>query len=95
MKAVKDLTTLKAIGKKYNLTFCRTHKYCESGPYLNDVGEPIPNYFYHKRVVYKLQYVDGCFNPFLVVVELTNDAAGDHIRRHVNEHEGREVFFIP
>lgn len=64
---IKYKPTLKAIAKKYHLSFCSIHGYYEGNAYNNDKGETLPNYFAHNGKVYKLKYFSGCFNPFLVL----------------------------
>lgn len=66
MNIIKDKTSLKAIAKKYSLTFCSIFGYYEGNAYNNDKGEYLPNYFEYNGRVFKLKYFDGCFNPFLV-----------------------------
>ena len=63
---VKDLTTLKAIAKKYHLDFCSIYKYYEGNAYKNGIGQDLPNFFTNRGRVFKLVYQSGCFNPFLV-----------------------------
>ena len=66
MEIIKDLRTLKAIAKKYDLEFCRRYKYYIGDPYENHKGESLPYTFKHKEKTYKLKYFDGCFKPFLI-----------------------------
>jgi hypothetical protein len=100
-KVIKDLTILSSIGRKYNLIFSRTYKYCETGPYKNEVGETIPNYLPHVvngvvKAVYELEYFDGCFNPYLVEVDMTQyNHKTDHIRKQCNHIIGEDLFYLP
>ena len=66
-------TIIKAIAKKYHLTFCGVHGYYEGNAYNNDRGEPLPTYFSLGATIYKLRYYDGCFNPFLVDITKSFD----------------------
>jgi len=98
MNVVTNLTTLKAIGRKYHLIFCREHRYCETGPYKNEIGESIPAYLWfrsHGDHYFTLEYVDGCFNPYLVKHKLTFDEKGDRIRKIINHQEGKDLLFVP
>jgi len=101
MNIVKDLTTLKSIGKQFHLTFDTKHKYCISNAYKNDIGEELPSYFPYvvKNVckgVYELKYVDGCFHPFLCKVDLSKiNKATDRIKQHCNHIIGKEIFYLP
>ncbi len=98
MTIVKDLTTLNAIGKRFHLTFDRKHKYCTSNAYVNDAGENIPPYLPYIvkglcKGVYRLQYFDGCFNPLLCKIDLSeiNDST-DRIKKNCNHIMGEEIF---
>jgi len=71
MELIKHNSIIKGISKKFNLTFCNIHKYYEGNAYVNDKGETLPTYFGYGARVYKLAYIDGCFNPFLV--DVTNE----------------------
>lgn len=66
MNTVKDLTTLKAIAKKYHLEFDTKFKYYIGNAYTNSLGEYLPSYFTNRGRVFELKYFSGCFNPFLV-----------------------------
>ena len=66
MNIITHKTILKAIAKKYNLSFCKAHGYYEGDVYKNDKGESLPNYFSNGASIYKLKYFDGCFKPYLV-----------------------------
>ena len=84
MNIIRDNDTLKHIAKSYNLDFCKVHKYYDGNAYTNNKGENLPRYFelgrhmakggYETKSnrVFKLQYFDGCFNPFLVEVPIKN-----------------------
>ncbi len=63
---IKTNNIIKAIAKKYSLIFCDIYKYYEGNAYTNTKGEYLPNFFTYNGRVYKLKYVSGCFNPFLV-----------------------------
>ncbi len=65
-KIVKARRTLTAIGKKYGLTFDKKHHYYTGNAYVNNKGETLPTVFREGTDEYKLQYIDGCFHPFLV-----------------------------
>lgn len=63
---VTDRVTLNAIAKKNSIDFDKKFKYYVGKSDKNKKGEYIPNFFTHNNRVFKLEYFDGCFNPFLV-----------------------------
>lgn len=82
MELIKHKPIIKGIAKKYSLTFCDIHKYYEGNAYVNDKGETLPTYFGYGARLYKLVYVSGCFNPFLV--DVTNE-----INKKISEAQSR------
>jgi len=66
MKIIKHYSTLKSVGKLYHLDFCQKYKYYIGNAYYNSIGDCIANKIEYKGNQYKLQYFDGCFNPYLV-----------------------------
>jgi hypothetical protein len=64
---INNIASLRAFGKKHNLTFDEKFKYCISDAYKDDKGDYIQSYYYYDNNVYSLKYFDGCFNPFLVI----------------------------
>jgi hypothetical protein len=101
MIVVKDLTILKAIGKRFHLTFDKKHKYCLSNAYVNDIGKNLPRYFPYVvngicKAVYELKYVDGCFNPYLCEVNISQiNNSTDRIKNHCNHIMEKEIFPLP
>lgn len=71
MDIIKNKRILKAIGKKYGLEFDPKHHYYIGDAYKNNRGEYLSTFerdmTLNGRTFYKLQYFDGCFNPFLVL----------------------------
>ena len=72
------------IGDKYYLKFESRHRYCITGPYVNEEGDRIPSEFdleeapkckEFQGVRWKLEYMDGCFHPFLV--QIIDDTGGN------------------
>ena len=56
---IRDLRTLKAIAKKYNMKIDKDFKYITSYDYkLNNIE--------YKNNIYKIKYFDGCFYPYIV-----------------------------
>ena len=84
MDTIKDMTTLKAIAKRYHLEFCPKFKYYEGNAYNNSKGETLPQYFPFKGRIFALKYFSGCFNPFLVDVTLK-------VRNEINAAYDRKV----
>jgi hypothetical protein len=87
MEIVKHLSIIKAISKKYHLTFCTIHRYYEGDAYKNDKGENLPHYFGHGGRVYALKYFSGCFHPFLVEVTHTIGKMVDEATERMNKAE--------
>ena len=58
----------KAIGEKYHLTFDPEHRYCITGPTYNNEGCLIPSELELNGKKYVLEYLSGCFHPFLARV---------------------------
>ena len=59
MEIIRDLRTLKAIAKKYNMEIDTDFKYIKSYDYkLSNIE--------YKNNIYKIKYFDGCFFPFIV-----------------------------
>ncbi len=63
MRIIKDLRILNAIGRKYNLQFDKKYKYCIND---NNSWERCFSRFEYKDHKYKLEYMSGCFYPYLV-----------------------------
>ena len=66
---IKNKTILKAIGKKYHLDFDMDHGYYIGNAYQNNEGAFLSTFDQKMELhnsTYKLQYFDGCFNPFLI-----------------------------
>lgn len=70
METITDLRILKAISKKYNLDFCSIYKYYIGNAYEDNKGNYLPIKFNYKDQIYKLKYFDGCFNPFLIKLNI-------------------------
>lgn len=58
MNILKDLRIIKAICKKYNMEYDKQYKYITKD-YNNNI-------LLYKNDVYKLQYFDGCFYPYII-----------------------------
>jgi len=75
-KIIKDKKILKSVGKKYGLEFDKDHGYYTGDAYENNRGESLSTFednmtvegMIVERRTYRLQYFDGCFNPFLVEI---------------------------
>ena len=65
-EVVENFRVLNSISKKFNLDFCRKHKYYNGNPYQDNKGNDLPRIYNYKDSRYKLKYFDGCFNPFLI-----------------------------
>lgn len=65
LEIVQAPAFLTKFGKKFNLTFDKKFQYCISNAYKDDKGNALKSYYYYDMEVYKLKYVDGCFNPYL------------------------------
>jgi len=69
---IKNKRTLKTIGKKYGLEFDPDLHYYIGDAYQNNRGEYLSTFEDNMTIDdgnrYKLQYFDGCFNPFLIRV---------------------------
>ena len=59
MEIIKDLRTLNALAKKYQLNFDKKYKYC-----LN--CENLTKKFYINQKEYQLKFLDGCFYPYII-----------------------------
>ena len=55
---IKDLRTLKAIAKRFNLQFDKVFKYNIGGDFYGIID--------YKNRRFKLKYFDGCFYPYLI-----------------------------
>lgn len=55
---IKDLRTLKAIAKRYNLQFDKVYKY--------NIGKDFYKTIEYKNRKFKLKYFTGCFYPYLI-----------------------------
>ena len=55
---IKDLRTLKAIAKRFNLQFDKVFKY--------NIGKDFYGIIKYKNKKYKLKYFDWCFYPYLI-----------------------------
>ncbi len=62
MKIITDRRVLNAVAKKHNLSFCPRYKYYDGDDY------DLPREFILNGRVYILKYYDGCFNPFLTLI---------------------------
>lgn len=62
MSVIADGRILRAIARRYGLTFDPVHKYCTAA---KSAAADLVKYPY-KGEVYKLKYFDGCFYPFLI-----------------------------
>ena len=59
MEIIKDLRTLNALTKKYQLNFDKKYKYC-----LN--CDELTKKFYINQKEYQLKFFDGCFYPYII-----------------------------
>ena len=59
MEIIKDLRTLNALTKKYQLNFDKKYKYC-----LN--CDELTKKFYINKKEYQLKFFDGCFYPYII-----------------------------
>jgi len=55
---IKDLRTLNAIARRYNLQFDNLFKY--------NIGNDFYGTIEYKNRKFKLKYFDGCFYPYLI-----------------------------
>lgn len=62
-EVITDLRILNAIGRRYNLQFDKEYKYCIED---NDSWGRCLSRFEYKGNKYKLQYISGCFYPYIV-----------------------------
>lgn len=63
MEIITDLRILNAIGRRYNLVFDKQYKYCIKD---HDSWDRCLSRFEYNGGIYKLQYISGCFYPFIV-----------------------------
>jgi hypothetical protein len=71
MNIIRIPSLLKAIGKQYNLDFCKRFRYYIGDVYNDNKGNTLPSYMYYNNKIYALKYFDGCFNPYLVELDRT------------------------
>jgi len=64
---VTDLRILKAIKNKgFIIDYDKNYKYVNDYNYYN--SNKNINQFYYKNELYKIEYFDGCFNPFIIKI---------------------------
>ena len=68
MRIITDRRVINAVAKEYKLSFCPKYKYYDGDGYTNTNGERLPHEFICNGRVYILKYYDGCFNPFLTLI---------------------------
>lgn len=61
MEAIRDKRVFKSLEKEYKIEFCPVHCYC-----TND--DKAQHYMFSNGRYFTLNYVPGCFNPFLFMV---------------------------
>ena len=69
MNTIKNSALQTQIAKKFNLEFDKKFHYYIGNAYKDSKGEYLKNYMYHNGRIFMLQYVSGCFNPYLVELD--------------------------
>lgn len=67
---IKDLRFLKQFCKHFKIQgeFCSKYKYFEGDSDKDKDGKYLPSVFEFKKMKLKLKYFDGCFYPYLTIV---------------------------
>ena len=69
MGLCKVTTNKSGIAKAFNLDFDTKFGYYIGDPYRDNKGNYLPTFMYYMGNVFNLKYVDGCFNPYLNMLD--------------------------
>lgn len=69
MGLCKITTNKSGIAKEFNLEFDTKFGYYIGDPYRDNKGNYLPTFMYYNGNVFNLKYVDGCFNPYLNMLD--------------------------
>ena len=69
MGLIKVTTNKSGIAKAFNLDFDPKFGYYVGNAYKDNKGNYLPNFMYYNGNVFELKYVDGCFNPYLNMLD--------------------------
>lgn len=69
MGLIRITNNKSGIAKAFNLDFDTKYGYYIGNTYTDNKGNYLPTFMYYNGSVFELKYVDGCFNPYLNMLD--------------------------